>query len=89
MSRNKFGLACATPQELRIAAPRVMLGVMDHSITTIARAFQLAKSGAVASVSDIKKQLKAEGYRIDQIEGPTLSKQLRSLINTAKTPSNG
>lgn len=61
-----------------------MLGVMDHSLTTIARAFQLAKSGAVASVGDIKRQLKAEGYRIDQIEGPALSKQLRLLMKSAK-----
>ena len=84
MSRNKLDLVWATPQEMRIDALRVMLDIMEHNITTIARAFQLAKSGDVASVSDIKKQLKAEGYRIDQIEGPTLSKQLRLLINTAK-----
>jgi hypothetical protein len=60
------------------------MGVMDQNITTLARAFQLAKSGNCDSVSAIKKQLKAEGYRIDQVEGPTLSKQLRSLIRAAR-----
>lgn len=57
---------------------------MDHNLTTLARAFQLAKSGTCESVSAIKKQLKAEGYRIDQVEGPALSKQLRLLIRAAR-----
>ena len=60
---------------------------MNHSITTIERAFQLAKSGRYASLDDRKKRLKAEGYSAAQITGGVLSKQLRALIQTAlKSP---
>jgi hypothetical protein len=57
---------------------------MDHGITAIERAFQLATSGDCASVADIKKQLKTEGFSIAQITGGVLSKQLRALIQVAQ-----
>jgi hypothetical protein len=57
---------------------------MDHSITTLERAFQLAKSGDYASVPDIKKRLIQEGYSIAQITGRALSKQLLALIRAAR-----
>ena len=57
---------------------------MDHGITTIERAFQLAKSGDYASIVDIKKRLSLEGYSIAQITGGVLSGQLRTLIKTAR-----
>jgi len=53
---------------------------MDHTITTIERAFQLAKSSTCTSVADIKKRLAAEGYSVAQISGRTLAKQLDALI---------
>jgi hypothetical protein len=53
---------------------------MDRNITALERAFQLAKSGNHPSVADIKKQLKTEGYSAAQIIGPTLLKQLKSLL---------
>jgi hypothetical protein len=61
-----------------------MLGAMDHSITTLERAFQLAKSGDYASVPDIKKRLIQEGYPVAQITGRELSKQLLALIRAAQ-----
>jgi hypothetical protein len=56
---------------------------MDQSKTTLERAFELAKSGKVASVTDIRAQLKGEGYVQQQIEGPALGRQLRNLIAKA------
>ncbi len=60
------------------------LRVMDHGIRTLERAFQLARAGDCASVSDIKKRLIAEGFSGEQITGPVLSKQLKELIPAAR-----
>ena len=61
-----------------------MIAAMDHNVTAIERAFELAKSGSCASVSDVKKRLRAEGYSITQITGRTLSKQLDALLKAAR-----
>ena len=61
-----------------------MLSAMDHNITPLERAFQLAKSGAYTSVPAIKEQLKAERFSITQITGKTLTKQLNVLIKAAQ-----
>jgi hypothetical protein len=63
---------------------RATLSAMDHGVTTIERAFQLAKSGSYASVADIKKRLSLEGYSIAQITGGVLTGQLRALIKAAR-----
>lgn len=56
------------------------------SQTTLERAFELARSGACASVSDIRQKLKAE--RFDQVEahlaGPAITRQLRDLCTGAR-----
>ena len=57
---------------------------MDPILTTLERAFQLARSGDYVSVADIKKQLISEGYSVAQITGPTLAKQLAALIKAAQ-----
>jgi hypothetical protein len=57
---------------------------MDYTITALERAFQLAKSGDCAAVSDIKKRLIREGYSVAQITGGQLSKQLLELIRAAQ-----
>jgi hypothetical protein len=57
---------------------------MDHNITALERAFQLAKSGECDSVPDLKKRLKAEGYSTSQIVGRELARQLRGLITVAR-----
>lgn len=51
--------------------------------TALERAFELAKTGDYATVSDVTKQLKAEGFATTQITGPSLSKQLRELCTQA------
>jgi hypothetical protein len=56
---------------------------MNDRPTTLERAFDLARSGQFASVQEIKKKLGTEGFYIDQINGPLLSKQLNALIRTA------
>lgn len=57
---------------------------MDYTVTALERAFQIAKSGNCASVADLKKQLRAEGYSIAQVTGRVLSKQLDDLIKAAR-----
>lgn len=63
---------------------------MSHDITTIERAFALAKSGAYPTVGDIKRQLKLE--RFDSVEahlqGPAINRQLRQLCDQAQQPEN-
>lgn len=61
-----------------------MLSSMDHTITALERAFQLAESGDYASVPDIKKRLIQEGYSAAQITGRVLSNQLLALIRAAQ-----
>jgi hypothetical protein len=62
---------------------------MDQKLTALERAFQLAKSGRVAEVSEIATSLKREGYQADQIEGPLLKRQLADLIKAARSPERG
>ena len=57
---------------------------MSFKPTTIERAFTLARTGDYSSTSEIKAQLRTEGYAINQIEGPTLVKQIRDLCVAAK-----
>jgi hypothetical protein len=57
---------------------------MDHTITALERAFQLAKSGDYGSVPDIKRRLIREGYSVAQITGGALSKQLLAVIRAAQ-----
>jgi hypothetical protein len=42
---------------------------MDPKVSALERAFQLARSGGVAKVDDIKKQLKQEGYDESAMDG--------------------
>ena len=60
------------------------LSGMDHRMTALERAFQLAKSGQISGLSEIVAALRREGYSRDQIEGPVLRRQLTSLIKTAR-----
>ena len=56
----------------------------DPSLTTLERAFLLARSGRCASVTEIVRILRSEGYYQDQIEGRSLKKQLKALIQSAR-----
>lgn len=53
---------------------------MDAHISAVERAFQLAKAGQCASVLDIIRQLKIEGYSVEHLVGSSLLKQLKAII---------
>ncbi len=57
---------------------------MDPNVTTLERAFQLARSGQCSTVDDIKQRLKAEGYPLAQLTGYALNKQLLALMREAQ-----
>lgn len=57
---------------------------MDHRMTTLERAFQLARSGQYSGITEILKSLKREGYATDQIQGQVLKRQLTKLIRAAR-----
>jgi hypothetical protein len=64
----------------------------DPRVTTIERAFQLAKAGTCRSISDIRNQLSAEGY--DGIHGHLDGMSIKRRLNAALaargvTPSAG
>jgi len=53
-------------------------------MSALERAFQLAKSGEVAGLTEITTSLNREGYSASQIEGPLLKRQLANLIKAAR-----
>lgn len=53
---------------------------MSHTVPIIERAFQLAQSGEYSTLESVRKQLKAEGYSLNHLDGRALTKQLRELI---------
>lgn len=55
-------------------------------ITTLERAFELAKSGECGGIQDIKDRLRSEGYTQidDKLYGRTLARQLRAICAEAK-----
>lgn len=57
---------------------------MRFQPTAIERAFELARTGRYAGVSEIGKRLKVEGYSLGQLEGNSLRKQLRQLCEDAQ-----
>jgi hypothetical protein len=63
---------------------------MDPNKTALERAFELAKSGTVKSVGELRTRVSREGYMASQVEGAALGRQLRNLIDKAvgKTESS-
>ena len=59
---------------------------MNDRLTTLERAFQLARTGEYAKVSDIRTKLLQEGYGDagTQLYGPSLRRQLSALCVTAR-----
>ena len=57
---------------------------MHSGVSIIERAFQIARSGTVSSVIDLKRALNSEGYAGHSLEGRTLFRQLQALIRTAR-----
>jgi len=60
---------------------------MDQKMTALERAFQLARSGRVAGLTEIVTSLNREGYSANQIEGRLLKRQLADLIKAARKTS--
>ncbi|MEI5687576.1 MULTISPECIES: hypothetical protein [Sphingomonas] len=54
----------------------------DNTISTIERAFQLARAGACHSVGDIRSQLTAEGHDgvHGHLNGASIQRQLRDVL---------
>jgi hypothetical protein len=53
---------------------------MEYRLTTLEKAFELARSGNCLTLTYLLKRLKAEGYDGMQIQGKALRKQLSELI---------
>jgi hypothetical protein len=60
---------------------------MNANVTVLERAFELARSGCCRNLEDIHRHLKAEGYSTQQITGPWLRRQLRTLMQEATVSS--
>jgi hypothetical protein len=56
-------------------------------MTALERAFQLARSGRMAGLTEIVTSLNREGYSANQIEGRLLKRQLGDLIKLSRKPS--
>jgi hypothetical protein len=56
---------------------------MKQDVRPLERAFQLARSGSVWDVAEIKRALEREGYNPREIEGKAITGQLRELIRAA------
>jgi L-asparaginase II len=62
---------------------------MQNDVSTLERAFQVAKSGRVASIREIRAKLKREGYDNRVLDcGRSLNTQLNHLIKIARSGSN-
>jgi hypothetical protein len=59
-----------------------------HRLTTLERAYELARSGACANVDDVAKTLKREGYYDvrSQLSGPKLRRTLNAMCYANKPP---
>ena len=63
----------------------MLTGMSD--LSSLERAFALAKSGECSSIDDIRRKLKSERYEsIDQhLAGPSIKRQLNQLCAAAKS----
>lgn len=57
---------------------------MDKNRTTLERAFEIASYGKCNDLAALRKHLKSEGFDPGQVAGPSLEKQLRSLMEMAE-----
>jgi hypothetical protein len=55
-----------------------------HRMTTMERAFHLARSGKFTTITEVLTSLDREGYSAGQIQGPLLRRQLTDLIRAAR-----
>jgi hypothetical protein len=62
--------------------------VVENRPSVVERAFQIAKSGKVANIAALRKQLTDEGYAnaVQALAGRSLANQLTRMITDARTP---
>jgi hypothetical protein len=53
-------------------------------MTSMERAFHLARSGRFTTLTEVATTLDREGYSASQIQGPLLKRQLTGLIKAAR-----
>jgi len=53
---------------------------MSSTKSPLERAFELAANGPFRTVEEIRRRLKAEGYSSSQLSGPSLTKQLKDVM---------
>jgi hypothetical protein len=53
-------------------------------MTTIERAFDLARYASLANLTEVVKTLDREGYLVSQIQGPLIKRQLTNLTEAAR-----
>ena len=59
---------------------------MEHRPTLIERAFALAKSGTLTTLTDLQSKLREEGYSDEgHLAGVSIRSQLRRLLGKAAT----
>jgi hypothetical protein len=65
--------------------------VMEDRPGIVGRAFEIARSGTVASTSELCEQLTAEGYAdtIPSLAGRSISTQLSRMITEARLSGSG
>lgn len=68
--------------------PTAAVTSMTFRLTTLERAFDLARSGQCADVADIVRRLSDEGFGTQQVTGPTLLRQLRDICARSVTSAN-
>jgi hypothetical protein len=58
---------------------------MDQTISTVDRAIELAQSGQMHSVNEIRQRLRREGHESvhQSLHGPAINRQLIDLIRAA------
>jgi hypothetical protein len=61
---------------------------MEAHISSLERAFELARAGNCQTMNDIGRELKSEGYSVIDLEGPSLRRQLKELMrnSTMRSP---
>jgi hypothetical protein len=53
---------------------------MQTGKSALERAFELARSGQCRTLGEVRRALATECYKPDQIEGPSLLKQLKAIF---------
>jgi hypothetical protein len=60
------------------------VSAMKIGVSTLERAFEIARSGQVRGIEELRTALRQEGYDQTQLHGPTLLGQLRRAVKAAR-----